>query len=79
MKPDRPLSPLMLKSLYECYVREAQGQPSNPFSTNNCKGLIQRKMIEIRAYSDGSKLKDALYLTKLGKDTIEPILKKILN
>ncbi|MEO7119938.1 MAG: hypothetical protein ABIY62_02515 [Ginsengibacter sp.] len=79
MKPDRPLSPLMLKSLYECYLREAEGRPSNPFSTNNCKGLVQRKLIEIRPYSNGSKLKDALYLTKLGKETIEPVLKKIFN
>lgn len=79
MTPERPLSPLMLKSLYECYMREIGGKPSNPFSTNNCKALVQRKMVEIRPYSNGSKLKDALYLTKLGKETIEPVLKKILD
>jgi hypothetical protein len=76
MKLQRPLSPLMLKSLYECYVREAGGRPSNPFSTRQCKGLVQRGMVEILPYNNGGKLKDALYITKLGRDTIEPVLKK---
>jgi len=77
MDPERPLTTEMLKSLYECYKREIGGMPSNPFSTKSCKGLLLRGMIEVLPYRNGSKLKDAIYLTRAGREVITPLLQKL--
>ncbi|MDQ2862171.1 MAG: hypothetical protein M3R50_00725 [Bacteroidota bacterium] len=77
MEAERPLTSQMLKSLYECYIRETGGKPSNPFNTKSCKGLLQRGMIEILPYQNGSKLKDALYITRSGREAITAVLQKL--
>ena len=74
---DRPATKLMKESLVECYLRELNGKPSNPFNTKFSKGLLERGLLEMRPYHYlNSNLKDALYLTKSGREIIEPLYKK---
>lgn len=72
----RPLSSFMLQTLLECYIKEMNGSPSNPFTTKSVKSLMRRRMVEIRPYNNDSKLKHAVYLTSLGKAIAEPVYKK---
>ncbi len=76
MDPQRPPTTQMLNTLYKCYKREIAGKVANPFSTKGCRGLLIRGMLEVLPYSKGGKLKDALYLTRIGREAIEPIIKQ---
>ena len=66
----------MMQSLLECFVGEMEGRPSNPFNTKYSKGLVDRGMLEARPHlNNGSKLRDALFVTEAGKQAIEPLYK----